>query len=546
MTNNSRSAPVINPGSPLASGPGETMTFVGFLMAWMLSAVVHVGIIGLFFIVILTGGYGRADTQDLQQVVVTTTVEQTPQELILDNPDIGLDPEIPLNYDVPRIDKFSVPGQVNPGDIGITDAPPAPPANLPPPIGTGFGQGGGVDGLTFGKAPSFGSTGGAGGKIFMPGGFGGRSGATRQQMALQGGGSKESEAAVARALEWLAKHQSPNGNWALDGFHNNPFGELGPNAKRLPGNCDCNGQGQKNDTAATAFGLLPFLAAGQTHRPSGDRGGLRDYSKNVENGLKYLISKQGKDGSFGGGMYAHGLAAIAMCEAFGMTSDPLLRESAKRGLDYIINAQHEASGGWRYAPKQSGDTSVVGWQVMALKSGQMAGLNVPTPTLKGAEKWLDSCMDPNNYGYGYTGRGSGPATTAVGLLSRQYLGWSPRKHELLQGVELMRKTPPGKINNMYYYYYATQVMHHVGGEVWEEWNNGVKGQKGMRDWLIEKQCKEGTGHRYGSWDPQGDQWSSHGGGRIMMTSLCVLTLEVYYRHLPLYRRDLGGNKELEP
>jgi hypothetical protein len=236
-----------------------------------------------------------------------------------------------------------------------------------------------------------------------------------------------------------------------------------------------------------------------------------------------------------------------MCEAFGMTSDPILKQSAQRALDYIIYAQHEPSGGWRYAPKQPGDTSVVGWQVMALKSGQMSGLSVPTPTLRGAEKFLDSVMDTNNYGYGYTNPGSRPTMTAVGLLCRQYLGWSPRKPELIKGAEYMAKSPPGKSNSIYYYYYATQVMHHMGGELWQAWNEGADGRIGMRDLLIATQDK-GTDpkfpHHRGSWNPASDAHGSRG-GRIMITSLSVLTLEVYYRHLPLYRRDLGGNKDLE-
>src|SRR5205823_4456771 len=101
--------------------------------------------------------------------------------------------------------------------------------------------------------------------------------------------------------------------------------------------------------------------------------------------------KQGRDGSFGGGMYAHGLAAIAMCEAYGMTSDPVLRGSAQRAIDFIRAAQSD-NGGWRYQPREGGDTSVVGWQVMALKSGQMAGLIVDdsrNPTLARASRWLD-------------------------------------------------------------------------------------------------------------------------------------------------------------
>src|SRR5262249_37930588 len=150
------------------------------------------------------------------------------------------------------------------------------------------------------------------------------------------------------------------------------------------------GQGMNNDVAGTAFGLLPFLGAGITHKP-GPEQRQKDYAKPVvEPAVGWLLKKQSaKDGSFSGDMYTHGLATIAICEAYGLTSDPALKRPAQAALDYIVSAQH-AGGGWRYAAKQAGDTSVVGWQVMALKSGQMSGLNVPEETMKKAGKFLDS------------------------------------------------------------------------------------------------------------------------------------------------------------
>src|SRR5439155_17792091 len=112
----------------------------------------------------------------------------------------------------------------------------------------------------------------------------------------------------------------------------------------------------------TAFGLLPFLAAGITHKPSAKKNEQVDYSKVVNAGLMWLMAKQSKAsadrGYFGGDMYSHGLATIAMCEAYGLTSDPRLKVSAQLAIDYIQKAQHDG-GGWRYAPNQAGDTSVV-------------------------------------------------------------------------------------------------------------------------------------------------------------------------------------------
>jgi hypothetical protein len=245
------------------------------------------------------------------------------------------------------------------------------------------------------------------------------------------------------------------------------------------------------------------------------------------------MRKQDKDGGFPGGLYAHGLATIAICEAYGLTADPMLKPHAQAALNYIVRAQDPQGGGWRYTPRTPGDTSVVGWQVMALKSGQMSGLNVPPLTLKMAEKYLDACETTNGSeptgGYGYTGPQETPTMSAVGLLCRQYLG-TPRRNQALQtGVKKLKATPPAAHKNIYYQYYATQVYHHMGGEFWDFWNAGPGGKNGMRDVLVEQQGRDG------SWDPSGDSHAG-AGGRIMQTSLSLLTLEVYYRHLPLYQR----------
>ena len=81
-------------------------------------------------------------------------------------------------------------------------------------------------------------------------------------------------------------------------------------------------------------------------------------------------------------------------------------------------------------------------------------------------------------------------------------------------------------------------MFNRGGPEWDQWN------RAMRHTLIESQCKDGCA--MGSWDPERpapDNWSGKG-GRIVTTAMSTLTLEVYYRYLPLYR--LHGERPPTP
>ncbi|NMC20821.1 MAG: terpene cyclase/mutase family protein, partial [Thermogutta sp.] len=321
-----------------------------------------------------------------------------------------------------------------------------------------------------------------------------------------------------RGLRWLARYQNADGSWSLHAFNRAP-GAVG----------DEDGLGQESDVAGTALALLPFLGAGQTHRDG-------EYRSLVLKGLNWLVGRQKEDGDLRGSgigdMYAHGQATIVLCEAYAMTRDPQLRQPAQKALDFIVRAQHSA-GGWRYDPGQAGDTSVLGWQLMALRSGKMAYLRVPDSAFAGASRYLDSAQ-ADRYGgrYAYLPGGGGtPTMTAEALLCRQYLGWS-RDHPGLEmgAYYLLNENRPSsqKLDTsmpwFYYIYYATQVMHHIGGDFWRLWNDA------MKETLLTTQRK--TGSLAGSWDPL-DQYGRQG-GRIYTTALAICTLEVYYRHMPLY------------
>jgi hypothetical protein len=348
-------------------------------------------------------------------------------------------------------------------------------------------------------------------------GLSGRGEGKRGELARKYGGTEASEKAVAAALKWLAEHQLPNGGWSF-------------NHTRAPscgGQCRNPGKLEDARIGATAMALLPFLGAGQTHKTG-------NYKKTVQSGLYFLVTQMkrtpqgGNMWEPGGRMYSHGMASIALCEAYAMTHDKGLHQPAQEAINFICYAQDPVGGGWRYDPREKGDTSVVGWQIMALKSGHMAYLVVPPSTAKKASQFFDSVQEESGAFYGYLDPGRGEATTAIGLLCRMYLGWKKDNASLQRGVEWLSNTGPS-MGNMYYNYYATQVMRHWEGDLWTKWNDV------MRDQLVNSQAK--GGHETGSWYMPGGDLGADQGGRLYCTSMATMILEVYYRHLPIYRKQ---------
>lgn len=351
----------------------------------------------------------------------------------------------------------------------------------------------------------------------------------RAEIVTREGGSTLTEACVSRGLRWLASVQNQDGSWSLTRYERSDRAD------------------NRGDVAGTSLALLPFLGAGQTHE-------FGAYKSTVARGLHWLVERQKTNGDLRDsqsqefGMYAHGQAAIVLIEAYAMTGDQKLRDGAQRAIRFIEDAQHER-GGWRYQPGQAGDTSVFGWQLMALQSARASGsgLQVDEATLKLADQFLDSVSrrtSPSEVAelkerfrqpgvlYRYQAdRQPTPAMTAEAILCRMYLGWQRDDPRLASAIEwLTRYHLPESDEefNVYYWYYGAQALHHYGGTRWTDWNRSV------RDLLVLTQ--ETDGEHPGSWNPELDVWGQRSGGRIYVTSLAVCTLEVYYRHLPLFKQ----------
>jgi len=340
----------------------------------------------------------------------------------------------------------------------------------------------------------------------------------RLRVAQQFGGNMHTEGAVDNALRWLATAQAADGRWDADQFgggtESNALGH------------DRRAAGTDADTGITGLALLAFLAAGHTHLEGA-------YRENVQHGLEFLLRSQAENGNLYGDarlfarMYCHGIAALALGEAYVMTGDHRLMPFLEQSTRYTREAQHSSLGGWRYQPGDKGDMSQFGWQVMALRSAELAGIEIPSQTRDGMLRFLREAQTGANGGLAAYRVGERPSgtMTAEALACRYFLRVTPRTASVREATELIHRELPGTGQvNLYYWYYATLALFHGQDPGWQQWNEALQNQ------LLNSQ--RNTGRLDGSWDPD-TVWGGYG-GRVYSTAMATLCLEVYYRYLPLF------------
>ena len=389
----------------------------------------------------------------------------------------------------------------------------------------------------------------------------------RPQMITSFGGDAEINQTIENGLKFLAKTQWPDGRWR---FHQQPA------SLKISQELQQNGT-KKCDTAATALALLSMLGAGYTHKD-----GL--YQKEIQKGLNFLIQHQqtvpivGKNGVKGAigaiydsddvidsneannefynyRSYAHAMAATALCEAYGLTHDPKLLPAAQAAARYIIATQNPRLGGWRYEtmgmegqPHIESDTSSSGWQIMALRSAMAAEVLQPDeviPALNNAQRWLNRAQNPENKRFIYNPdigmdskyadwKKTTPAMTAEGL----FMQWciNPDLVDSQLTIPYLLQNAPGKNHDLeydtdvYYWYYGTAVMFAQKGEAWKNWQSAIMP-------LLQKTQLPADHPCGGSWDtekPTRDKWSNIG-GKHYITTMNLMIMEIYIRHLSIYQ-----------
>jgi len=290
--------------------------------------------------------------------------------------------------------------------------------------------------------------------------------------------------------------------------------------------------GRDADTGMTALALLAFLGAGHTHLEG-------NYRPNVERGLEFLLRAQAADGNLFGGaglyaqMYCHSMATFALAEAQAMTGDRRLAAEVSRAVGFCLRAQHPTTGGWRYEIGNKGDTSQLGWQTMALASGERAGMAVPLQTWTGIDRFLRS-VRRGQFGGLASYQEYSPASTSMTaealycrLLLTEKLGGAIDERSAAEATrQLLASLPSAQPINLYYWYYATLALHHrrvssdAAAAAWQAWNEALTGV------LLDAQVS--VGPDAGSWSPN-TVWGGYG-GRVYSTAMAAMCLEVYYRY----------------
>lgn len=297
------------------------------------------------------------------------------------------------------------------------------------------------------------------------------------------------KAAIDKALAKLKIDQNPNGSW-----------------------------GKSGNTAVTSFALLAFMSNG--HVPNQ---GL--FGPEVAKGIRFLLAQCDDKGyivgSGGGNMYCHGMATLALTQAFGMSADEEVRKVLLKAVALIVRSQN-AEGGWRYEPSPTGaDISVTIMQVMALRGAKDSGLNVPNDVLKKAVAYINRCHDVRSGGYRYQPYAAGPgyARTAAGVCVLHLCGDYEAK-QIAKAVEWLESTANDDNHYWYGHYYASHAFHQIGGKKWEDY------YARMRTRLLATQRPSGE------WSDSHEQ----NVGPQYQTAIAVLVLSVPANYLPIYQR----------
>jgi hypothetical protein len=270
-----------------------------------------------------------------------------------------------------------------------------------------------------------------------------------------------------------------------------------------------------NDAGATGLALLPFLSVDAARE---DSPAAKKYGRAVKKGIDFLLKSQNKDGLLDPLMYAHGIATLVLCQAYEQTGDPVYKKAAERGLEIIVKAQ-ATNGAWGYTHTAGprGDSSIAGWQCLALEAGERIGVPVPAETWKRYATYLDDVADDSG-AYGYVGKSRGTiAVTAECLLGRLCTGWEPTRKEFIRSVEFIETAELTRIaDDAYAGYFISLLMTRQGAD--SAWMHQYRAE------VLKTQQADGSWGKAGTSIPYPP---------LMLTALKLASLQRRTEYVPL-------------
>ncbi len=323
----------------------------------------------------------------------------------------------------------------------------------------------------------------------------------RAERLRENGGSPALDRKVVAALDWLQREQNPDGSW-----------------------------GRVYPVAMTGFAILAF--SGHCETVDSPR-----YGKTLIKAINYLVDasrdSQGLMASKPGmhSPYEHGIATYALAEAYSLNKNARARvnriSNALRNAVPIIIEGQTKGGGWLYSYRQSGtgDLSISGWSIQALKAAQLTGIKFAGLDRAMAEALAYLKMAATESGlYRYRIQDGQPgrlSLTGVGVLCGRMLGETMPREERSLAAILAYQPKQFRSADLYALYYHSQACFQKGGDTWAKYN------RVQQRLIIDSQQSDG------SWPvAAGHIGAAQADAKIYHTCLCTLMLEVYYRYLP--------------
>jgi hypothetical protein len=328
------------------------------------------------------------------------------------------------------------------------------------------------------------------------------------------------KAAIERGLNYLARHQEPDGSF-VDGIGRKVNNTYLAHAGKHVG--------------VTALAGISFLANGSTP-------GRGHYGKNVQGCLDFVmrcVTREGFVTHDSSRMYEHAFATLFLAEVAGMAPSAEVQDALKAAVGCIVASQNH-QGGWRYLPgAKDSDISITVCQVQALRAARNMGVRVPRDTIERAIHYVKQSYIGDRASYPhykggfwyqvYENRPFRPSRTSFALtaagVTALYGAGEYDGEEIRGGLKYLfdpRYRPPRSdmtrtFDYWYGHYYAIQAFFQAGEPYWSEWYPSI------RDEIVEGQAL------------LGDHWEDLV-GPCYATAMATLILQIPYRYLPIFER----------